>query len=277
MVVYVGQGDPQASMRLLWGQPLPPPDAAGQAKPARNAPGPKAGLTVEAVVDAAVAIADTGGLDAVTMRRVGRKLGCTPMALYTYVPSKAELVDLMWDRALAELPTAYEIDRGWRAALRAWAIDMWDCYLRHPWSLHISGARAGLGPNETQQSEAAAAILDGCGLGARDTARAIWTLARFVHGCARAMAETRSATDETGVDESSWWQVRSALLEQVAPDYGQRFPALVRLSAAGAFDALDSQLPYLEADAQDIFEFGLEVLLDGFGRRIEGAAGAAGS
>lgn len=267
MVVYVGQGDPQASMRLLWdGQSSPRTrPTAGQA--AR--PGPKPVLDLETVIRAAIQIADEGGLDAVTMRGVGQRLGCTPMALYTYVPGKAELIDLMWDRVLAELPSAYDRSSGWRPALRQWAVDTWECYLRHPWTLHISGARASLGPNETQWSEAAAELLRGTGLTARDTVRIIWTLARFVHGCARTMAETRSATRETGVDEMSWWEGRSAMLEEVAPDYGQRFPTLTRLSAEGAFDAVAPDTPYLEAEAQDVFDFGLEALLDGFTRLVD--------
>lgn len=262
MVVYVGQGDPQESMRLLWGGSSRAPER----------PGPKAALDVDTIVRAAVEVADEGGLDAVTMRRVGQHLGRTPMALYTYVPGKAELVDLMWDQVLGELPAAYDRSAGWRPALHAWALDMWACYLRHPWSLHISGARPGLGPNETQASEAAAAILSGCGLAPRDTARVIWAVAHFVHGCARTMAETRSATRDTGVDETSWWHSRSAMLDEVAPDYGQRFPALTSLGEGGAFDALDPDVPYLEADAQDVFDFGLDVLLDGIARRIDASA-----
>jgi AcrR family transcriptional regulator len=269
MVVYVGQGDPQASMRLLWDRPGQSSPSARSAPRRAARPGPKPVLDLETVIRAAIQIADEGGLDAITMRGVGKRLGCTPMALYTYVPGKAELIELMWDRVLAELPAAYDRTSGWRPALRQWAVDTWECYLRHPWTLHISGARASLGPNETHWSEAAAQALGDTALAARDTVRIIWTLARFVHGCARTMAETRSATTETGVDEVSWWEGRSAMLEEVAPDYGQRFPALTKLSAEGAFDPLNHDTSYLEAEAQDIFEFGLEILLDGFTLLIE--------
>ena len=269
MVLYVGQGDPEKSMSLLWGA-MP---GAGSGR------GPKAGLSVDAIVEAAIAIADEGGIDAVSMRSVGERLGRTPMALYTYVPSKAELIDLMWDRVLGRLPVEYDRSDGWRAALEAWARAGWAFYQRHPWTLHISGARPGLGPNETQNSEAAAVILEDVGLSGPDRIKVVWSLARYVHGAARGLVETRAATEETGLAEDEWWYARSGMLEKVAPDYGQRFPALTRLSEEGSFDIDPADFPtltklaadgtetpvtsYLEIEAMDTFEFGLERMLDG--------------
>src|SRR5688572_18461439 len=168
-------------MALLWGAAPSPASARG----------PKAALTVDAIIDAAIAIADEGGIDAVSMRSVGERLGRTPMALYTYVPAKAELIDLMWDRVLGRLPVEYDLSEGWRPALEAWARAGWAFFQRHPWTLHISGARPGLGPNETQNSETAAAILDGLGLTGQDRMRVVWSLSRYVHGAARALVETQ--------------------------------------------------------------------------------------
>lgn len=255
MVIYVGQGDPEASMRLLWGVPA---EGATSARP-----GPKAGLTLDEIVAAAIALADEGGIDAVSMRAVGQRLGRTSMALYTYVPGKAELIDVMWDRLLGELPTGYDTSRGWRPALARWAHDLWDFSLRHPWTIDISGARAGMGPNETRQQEVQALILADTGLAGRDILRCTWSVARFVLGAARSMAETRQAESQTGVDETQWWLARSRMFDEVAPDYADRFPFLTQLDAAGAFEALSEHESYLEAEARDTFEFGLDRLLDG--------------
>src|SRR5919112_1054849 len=82
---YSGSGDPQRSMELLWGL---------QQRPKR---GPKPRLTVEQIVQAALGVADAEGLAALSMRRVADELGVAPMSLYTYVPSKAELIDVMLD------------------------------------------------------------------------------------------------------------------------------------------------------------------------------------
>ena len=73
------------------------------------------------------------------MRKVAERLGRSAMSLYTYVPGKAELLDLMLDTVLGELPTAYS-ENGWRAAVEASARDGWDFYQRHPWVLQVSGA-----------------------------------------------------------------------------------------------------------------------------------------
>ena len=74
MVTYAGQGDPRRTMELLWGVPT-----AAEATPR----GPKPGITVDDIVAAATDIADTEGLDAVSMRSVAERLGRTAMALYT--------------------------------------------------------------------------------------------------------------------------------------------------------------------------------------------------
>ncbi|MFC9019963.1 TetR/AcrR family transcriptional regulator, partial [Streptomyces albidoflavus] len=133
MSIIAGQGDAARSLALLWGE--------GEAGGERTAPGPKPALSVAAVVAAAVEVADEGGVAALSMRAVADRLGRSSMALYTYVPGKAELLDLMYDRAHAELPGAYPQDDGWRAAATAWAADLRALYLRHPWLLQVSYAR----------------------------------------------------------------------------------------------------------------------------------------
>jgi AcrR family transcriptional regulator len=97
-------------------------------------------------VAAAIAVADTDGLAGLSMRAVAERLGVTAMALYTYVPGKDELVDLMYDGAHAELPARYDLGQGWRAAVTSWATHLVGFYVRHPWTLQVSFARPVLGP-----------------------------------------------------------------------------------------------------------------------------------
>jgi AcrR family transcriptional regulator len=99
-------GDPARTIALLWGQP--------QATSAPRRRGPERGLRVETEVDAATRLADRDGLDAVTMRRLAQELGVSTMSLYTYVPGKAELVDLMLDAAYLRLPKPGLADMPWR-------------------------------------------------------------------------------------------------------------------------------------------------------------------
>lgn len=75
----------------------------GVAEPGRR--GPKPRYSADQVVEAAVAVADIEGLQAISVRRIAQELGVSPMSIYTYVPSKAELVGLMFDRVLGKTPT----------------------------------------------------------------------------------------------------------------------------------------------------------------------------
>src|SRR5262245_653665 len=88
---FAGKGDPRTTLRLLWG----------------SAPvgkrGPKAKIALRDVIAAAIAIVDREGLSALTTRRVAESLGISPMSLYTHVPGKDELLDVMVDAVLGEI------------------------------------------------------------------------------------------------------------------------------------------------------------------------------
>jgi len=255
MTEYAGRGDPRRTLNLLWGRA----DA-----PAR---GPKQGLTVAEIVAAAIEVADAEGLGAVSMRRVGERLGKSAMGLYTYVPSKAELLDLMLDAVLGELPTDYPLDEGWRAAVERCARDGWAFYERHPWVLQVSGARAALGPHEFDSYETQLRLFAGRGLTGVEMMRAVGALGSFVRGAAKAVSDARTAEQATGLSDDDWWNARAPLLEELADEtWAERYPTVTQLSAEQAFDQVDrpdDTTPYLVQDALDTFEFGLQRLLDG--------------
>jgi AcrR family transcriptional regulator len=262
---YAGRGDPARTLSLLWGRPT--------AAPTR---GPKPTLTVEQIVGAAIALADEEGLDAVTMRKVGDRLGRSAMSLYTYVPSKHELLDLMLDAAQGELPTEYDLARGWRAATEAMARDTWAFYERHPWILHISGGRSTLGPHELDHYETGLRLLDGIGLTGIEMSRSVTALATFIGGAARVVADARAAEQATGMSDDEWWNARSPLLEELSSDerFDGRYPISSRLGAEEhVFEqpdrAPDDTTSYLERDALDAFEFGLQRLLDGIDALVD--------
>jgi AcrR family transcriptional regulator len=264
VVIFAGQGDARRSMALLWRT-----SGAGYV---RTGPGPKPGLSVDLIVDAAIAVADAEGMAALSMRAVGERFERTAMALYTYVSNKTELVDLMYDRALAELPTEYERGAGWRSATTSWAGDLWAFYLRHPWVLQVSQARPVLGPNEYLVLETVVRILAETGLEARMLRRIVGALFHFVRGTAQTIAESRQAATATGVSDEEWWFARSALLAEVAPDFAERFPMVTRLEHEGAFQFDDETVPYLERDARETFDVGLTILLDGIEATMTRAA-----
>ena len=255
MTEYAGRGDPRRTMHLLWGRAEAP------------ARGPKQALTVAEIVAAAIEVADAEGLRAVSMRKVGERLGKSAMGLYTYVPSKAELLDLMLDTVLGELPTEYPLDKGWRAAVERSARDGWAFYERHPWVLQVAGARSALGPHEFDVYETQLRLFDGLGLTGLEMARAVGVLASFVRGAAKAVSDARTAEQATGLSDDDWWNARAPLLEELQDaTWAERYPTISQLSAEQAFDHLDrpdDTTPYLVQDALDTFEFGLQRMLDG--------------
>jgi AcrR family transcriptional regulator len=264
VVVYAGQGEVKRTMALLWREHGKPSD--------KVSPGPKQGLSVDEIVDAAIELADTEGVNAVSMRTVGKLLGRSGMALYTYVPSKSELLDLMYDRALGELPTEYDLSNGWRPAVITWADDYWAFFLKHPWVLQVSSARPVLGPNEFASMNTVARLFEGVGVPALPLRRIVGTLANFVRGAAQMIAETRQAQGVTGVSDEEWWYARSAALAEVVPDLADRYSALIRLESEGATPPGNDGTPYLEREATEQFKAGLAVLLDGIETSIKKAS-----
>lgn len=249
MVVYAGQGDARRSLSLLWRAP----GAEPAPRPGRS--GPKPALSIDLIVSAGIAVADSEGMAALSMRAVGERLGRTAMALYTYVPGKAELLDLMHDRALAEMPLESGDCGDWRPDVTAWAEALHACYLRHSWMLRVSQARPVLGPAELAVMEALLRALQPAGLPAGRLRGAVGALWQFVRGMAGVAAEARDAADATGVPDADWWTARSAQLAALAPDFAERFPLLTALERGGDPDP--------QARDREGFRSGLAVLLDG--------------
>src|SRR5215510_3574422 len=115
------------------------PDGVAAAWGVRERPhkGPKPALNLARIVDAAVRVADTEGLDAVAMGRVAAGLGAGPMSLYRHVSSKEELLRLMVDAAWGDSPGPLVLGETWRDGLSRWAWAMRAAIRRHPWAIRI--------------------------------------------------------------------------------------------------------------------------------------------
>lgn len=266
-------------MALLWGAQQP------------TGRGPRPGLDVERIVQVATAIADREGLDAVSMRRIATELGVGPMSLYTYVPGKQELLDLMVDRAVgASVPQAADAadeethnqPGGWRTRLEAFARGELAFYRAHPWMLQVSATRSGLGPGELKAYDYAVGLVSDLGLTPKEIVNVVGVLSGFVRGVAESLRDTQLAPSLTGQTSNEWWYARVELLTTyIQPGM---FPALDALDETDAFNPTHIDDDYLVATALDTFEFGLQRLLDGIGLLIaargagrDPAAGAAGT
>ncbi|RZB18040.1 TetR family transcriptional regulator [Streptomyces sp. F001] len=101
---------------------------------------PRAPLSKERVLDTAVALADEGGVDALSMRKIAQVLGVVPMALYKHVANKNELLDGMIDLLVGEIdPPATDTD--WKTVIRLRVLSARRMLLRHPWASGVIEAR----------------------------------------------------------------------------------------------------------------------------------------
>ena len=243
--------DPIRGLVLLWGR--------GE-RPSR---GPKPGLDLGRIVRAGVTVADAEGLEALSMRKVAEQLGVGTMSLYRYVPSKQELLDLMFDTMLGERTPQPE-DGGWRAQLEHFARDGLAVYQRHPWMLDVPTRRPPLGPNVLGAFDAMLQALRPTGLTSAQMVSAATALGAYAAGAARTVVEAAESERRTGVSDEAWWEERSSFWEDFFDP--ERFPALVYVWEHGGYE-----------QPLDDFEFGLELVLDGIEALIARAAGPPGS
>lgn len=241
---YSSGGDPARTMALLWGR---------QKRPTR---GPKQGLTADGIAAGAIEIADAEGLAALSMRKVAERLGVSTMALYTYVPSKAELIDLMLDTAYGEAVPADPAEGDWRERLERVARDNWAMFRRHPWMLQVAAlARPVLGPNAVAKYDHELRVVDGIGLDEVEMDSVVSLVTGHAEAAARRAAEMAQTERDSGRTDAQWWEVIAPLLEQ-AYEPG-RYPVADRVGPVVG-NAL--QAAYAPEHA---FEFGLQRVLDG--------------
>jgi AcrR family transcriptional regulator len=235
--------DPAAlpdDVALLWGLREPP----------RR--GPKALLTVDEIVRAAVAVADAEGLAAVSMARVAAELGKSTMALYRHVRSKDELLTLMGDAAVAPPPDPSGMD--WRTGLSTWAMSILAALNDHGWYAQLPLNAPPLGPNNLAWFEAGLRALDGTPLLGVEKVGVVQNLITFVHGQLRLGRDLQRGYDQ---DPEAFGARYGTLLATLIDP--ARFPALSRVVAEGTFSNVYEQ----EQDLDEDFRFGLDLFLDG--------------
>lgn len=243
-------GDPARTLSLLWRDPT--------SVPAR---GPERGLDVDAVVTAATNLADSEGLEAVTMRQLAVQLRVAPMTLYTYVPGKAELVDLMLDAAYQRLPLSDTAGRPWRQRLGAVAQENRSMFLDHPWMAMVSTVRPPLGPGLMAKYDHELHAMEGLGLSDVEMDDALTHLLSFVQASARAAVGARAAQVDSAMSDESWWAANAPLLARVLNE--EAYPLAVRIgSAAGNAHGT-------AYDPEHAYQFGLGRVLDGLAALID--------
>jgi AcrR family transcriptional regulator len=254
--VSTGAGEPSRTLALLWR------DSSAGHRGHGHRRGPDRSLTVDAVVDAGIALADAEGLTAVTMRAVAERVGVSTMSVYTYVPGKAELLDLMVDRLYLHMPRPAWRIRTWRRRLERVAETNRSLFADHPWLTDVVVlSRPPLGPGVMAKYEHELASLDGAGLDDVTTDAALSHLLGFVQGHARAAHDAARTRRDTAMSDASWWAANEPLLERVLDPAA--YPRAVRIGAA-AGEAYGSSW-----SAEHAWRFGLARTLDGLAALID--------
>jgi AcrR family transcriptional regulator len=265
------------------GRPLPPGLDLLWGRRERGKRGPRPGLSADAIVDAAVQIADAEGLDAVSMARVAAKLGFTTMSLYRYVASKDELLQLMWNASATGAEKLVIEGDGWRSRLRAWAVIQRDMIDRHPWITQMPMAAPPAAPNSLHFVERGLETMDETGLPDSDKLRVIGLLSSYTLSEARMAADAMRAARAAAGTESAGTEPAEPAGDtgdtgdtgaEPPPDYEwllrelvdeRTYPRLYRLAWAPAPDGQPTE--------REQFLFGIDLILDGAQALIDRAGG----
>lgn len=143
---------------------------------------PRGSITVDAIEEAALRIADTEGLEALNMRRLAGDLGVGVMTLYGHVRTKDELIERITERAIGEL--AIPSDGSWDGRLERLFTDLRGLLLSHPTVLYADAARPLAGPGALRGADAALGMLTEGGLDGASAVAGLSTLIAYTFGSA---------------------------------------------------------------------------------------------
>ncbi len=213
------------------------------------------------IVDAAIAVADAEGADAVSMRRIAQVLRVGTMSLYWHVANKERLLDLMLDAWIGDISVP-EPSGDWRADLLTLARNERANTLRHVWVMDFVGGLPPLGPSTLLHLDRSLALLDGLGLDMATAVNILTTVQTYVMGAVlREMREMRAQRDQeqSGITLDEWEPAQAAWRNRLDAD--GRFSRVVRFLDEG----ID---PDAEETRDERFEFGLDCLVDGIAAKV---------
>ncbi|MFT4086889.1 MAG: TetR/AcrR family transcriptional regulator [Gordonia sp. (in: high G+C Gram-positive bacteria)] len=205
-------------------------------------------LTAESIVDAAVRVADQGGLTAVSMRGVGKELGVEAMSLYHHVANKEALLDALADWIFAQIVLP-KPDDDWRTGMVRRSTSSREVLSAHPWALTLIESRTNPGPALLRHHDAVVGCLRHDGFSLLDTSHAFSVLDAYVYGFV--------LVEQTLPFDPSTGGAANDFADDVAPMLAA-YPNLRDLTT----ELIDDHYAY-----SDEFAHGLDLILDGIARR----------
>ncbi|MEX1037739.1 MAG: TetR/AcrR family transcriptional regulator [Acidimicrobiia bacterium] len=209
----------------------------------------RAPLSQERVLHAAVAVADQGGLESLTMRRLGEHLGVEAMSLYKHVASKDQILDGIIDIVVGEIDLPSP-GTHWKTAMRQRANSARRVLTGHPWAIGMLESRNAMGPAALRYTDAVIGSLRGGGFSIELAAHAFWLLDSYIYGFVVQELSLPFPTDEKSASR--------ATAETLPLD---EYPHLVEM----ATEHVTSPDQYAIE-----FEFGLDLILDGLEKHRDG-------
>ena len=241
------------SSEPIWFRPEP-----GERKPAHSR---------ERIAEAALRIADSEGLEAVTMRRVATELGAGTMTLYHYVKNKDELTALMDDAIMREvLVPEDELADGWREGISQIARRSYAAFKAHPWVFEVDDDSGQGAPNALRHVEQSLLVAGRTGLDFAGQLELVALVDDYVFGHAMRARATREQRDQ-----ERWEQQLEGLIKHLEAQLETgEFPILAKWADGDVRRGFE-RIGELAADP-DRFERGLQTLLDGIELRLRGPA-----
>jgi AcrR family transcriptional regulator len=217
-------------------------------------PEPRPPLSRERILSAAIALADERGVEALTMRELGKKLGVEAMSLYNHVANKEDILDGMVDVVVSEIDLPpYGVD--WREAMRRRATSAHEVFLRHPWASALIDSRESSGPERLRYFDWVIGTLRQAGFSLELAARAFGLLDSYIYGFGRQQLNMSSSGD------AAPGEVTEAFLAAVPAN---QYPYLTEMVTDHAMR--------VKYDEGADFQFGLSLILDGLERVTRGNA-----
>ena len=209
---------------------------------------PRTPLSKERVLRAALVLADAGGIESLTMRKLGEKLGVEAMSLYNHVANKDDILDGIVDLVFSEIavPSA---QADWKAAMRRRGISARDVLVRHPWATSLMQARTKPGPATLRHHDLVLGSLRKAGFTVDMAAHAFSVMDGYIYGFALQQINLPSHTSEEAAELAE-----SILRELRADEYPHLAEMIVEHALKPGYD-------YAEE-----FAFGLDLILDGLER-----------
>ena len=215
----------------------------------RSGKGSRETLDRERVVRAAIDLADERGLDALTMRELGRRLGVEAASLYNHVSGKDDVLDGMVEQVVGQIDVPGEgVD--WKEAMRRRAVSARAVFARHLWAAGLVDSRERSGPVSLSYADRVLSVLLRAGFSPRTAGTAFLTLDSYIYGYERQRTYIASADDEDAGEPA----------RDVVEASREVFPSLMLVAGAYLAEPFDD-------DAA--FAFGLDLILNGLQRLLE--------